>query len=357
MYTGWATYGLVCAFGAANDGHVKALHELNFTNPFHALGPRFYTEVRPVALTQPELVRADPAVAELIGLDPQALYSDALLRAFSGADLLPHWRPLAQHYAGHQFGHFNPFLGDGRVVLFGSVRAAGCDWELSLKGAGKTPYARGLDGRAGLRECLAEFECSRRLAERDIPATRCLCVIAGSERVYRQGFDRTAVLVRVAPTHIRFGTFENYYFQRDTAALRDLADFVIEHHYPHCRASGERRYVCLLRQVVQRTAQLVARWQHAGFVHGMMNTDNQSIVGITLDLGAAAFNPALDSTFVSSAADEHGRYAFAQQPVMGLWNCNVLARALSPLIAVEDLRAALSHYETDYLRYFESLRP
>lgn len=335
---------------------MKSLRELDFINPFHALGPRFYSEVRPVALSRPELVRANPAVAELIGLDPQELYSDVFLRVFSGADLLPQWRPLAQDYAGHQFGHFNPLLGDGRVVLLTGVRAAGCEWELTLKGAGKTPYARDLDGRAGLRECLVEFDCSRRLAELVIPTTRCLCVIAGSEWVYRQGFDRTAVLVRVAPTHIRFGTFENCYFRRDTTALRDLADFVIEHHYPLCLASGERRYVCLLRQVVQRTAQLIARWQHAGFVYGMMNTDNQSIIGITLDLGAAVFNPKLDPGFVSSPSDDHGRYAFGQQPIVGLWNCNVLARALSPLIAAADLRSALRRYETDYLLHLESLR-
>lgn len=335
---------------------MKALHELDYITPFHALGNRFYSEVSPAALTDPELVRADPAVAELIGLNPQEFHSGVFLRAFSGAELLPQWRPLAQDYAGHQFGRFNPFLGDGRVVLLSGVRAAGCVWELSLKGAGKTPYARDLDGRAGLRECLAEFDCSQRLVELGIPTTRCLCVIAGGEQVYRQGFDRTAVLVRVAPTHIRFGTFENCYFRHDKAALSDLAEFVIEHHYPQCRASGERRYVCLLRQVVQRTAQLIARWQNAGFVHGMMNTDNQSIVGITLDLGASTFNPTLDPMFVSSTTDEHGRYAFGQQSIIGLWNCNVLARALSPLIAAADLRGALRCYESDYLRHLESLR-
>ncbi len=331
------------------------LDRLHIVNRFHALGSHFYTECRPRGLTNPRLVRSDPRAAGLLGLDPAALGSEACLQIFSGNRSLPGGRPLAQDYAGHQFGRFNPFLGDGRVLLLGGVEHDGDHWEISLKGAGKTPYGRQADGQAGLSECLREFECGVELAALGIPAAQGLCVIAGDERVYRHGFEPAAVLVRLAPSHIRFGTFENCYFQRNTEALRRLAEHTIDHHFPACREEEGYRYDCFFRDVVIATARLIARWQAAGFVHGMMNTDNMSILGITLDLGAAGFTPERNPDFVSSQDDEHGRYAFGRQPVVGLWNCNVLARALSPLIAAADLRAALREYEPEYLRCHESL--
>ena len=327
---------------------------LSIVNRFHALGDLFYTECQPQGLANPVLVRSDPQAAALLGLTTDDLRSETFLQIFSGNRSLPGGRPLAQDYAGHQFGRFNPFLGDGRVLLLGGVERDGEHWEISLKGSGKTPYARQADGRASLDECLREFACSLQLAALGIPTTRSLCVIASDERVYRHSFVPAAMLVRLAPSHIRFGTFENLYFQRKPEALRRLAEHVIAHHYPDCAAQGEGRYAGFFHAVVIATARLIARWQAAGFVHGMMNTDNMSILGITLDLGEAGFTPERDPDHVSSEDDEQGRYAFGRQPVVGLWNCNVLARALSPLIPACDLRAALRAYEPEYLRSFEA---
>lgn len=334
---------------------MKTLHELIIHNRFHELGPHFYYEVSPQGLSNPSLVQSNPQGAKLLGLHTDVFSTDFFLRVFSGNAVLPGSRPLAHDYAGHQFGRFNPFLGDGRVVVLGTVESAEGIWEINLKGAGKTPYARQADGRAGLSECLHEYQISEQLAALGVPTTRCLCVTAGDQQVYRQGFEPAAILTRLAPSHIRFGTFENYYFQRNEAALRQLVDYVIHHHYPECARQDERRYSCFFRDVVTRTARLIAHWQAVGFVHGMMNTDNQSILGVTLDLGASGFNPDHESDFVSSPSDTHGRYAFGQQPLIGLWNCNVLARALSPLIAARELRDILQFYEPEYLRHFTAL--
>lgn len=331
------------------------LHELTLRNSFHNLGDRFFTGVMPQGLTNPVLVRADPGVATLLGLEPGELDTDAYLQVFSGNRLLCGSRPLAQDYAGHQFGKFHPGLGDGRVILLGEVVMPDGKLEITLKGAGKTPYSRDLDGRAGISGCLHEMEITRRLTQAKIPTTHSLCVISGDEKVYRHGFEAAAILVRLAPSHIRFGTFENCYAQRRTDDLRRLTDYVIEHFYPECLQEGERKYVSFFQAVVNRTARLIAHWQAAGFVHGMMNTDNQSILGITLDMGAAAFTEGHDPDFVSSPDDEHGRYAFGQQPIIGLWNCDVLARALSPLIPGDDLRGVLQTYETEYLECYEEL--
>jgi len=329
---------------------------LTLSQPLLDLGAGFHSELRPQPLHHPRLVRFDPDTARLLGLPASAHEDDAFVPLFSGNRLPAGCRPLALDYAGHQFGHFNPFLGDGRVVVLGSVDTPQGPLEISVKGAGRTPYARDLDGRAGLTECLHEFSACRRLTELGIPAARGLCVIAGDEQVDRGGFEPAAVLVRVAPSHIRFGTFENQYFRRDADALRRLADYLIAHHYrARVEQSPEAPHAALLRAMVEDSARLIARWQAAGFVHGMMNTDNQSAVGITLDLGASAFTETHDDGFVASPQDDKGRYAFGRQPLIGLWNCNVLARALSPLLPAAALRAAVSAYEPEYLRAYAAL--
>jgi uncharacterized protein YdiU (UPF0061 family) len=325
-----------------------------FTHRFHQLGGHFYRELQPQGLQNPELIQLNRDVANALGFDQAQTKSDWFLETFSGNRIPAGSKPLAQDYAGHQFGRFNPFLGDGRVLLLGDITHVGNVCEISLKGAGATPYSRDLDGRAGISECSHEFTLSRHLAELKIPTAQHLCVIAGRDLVYRSGFERAAILTRVAPSHIRFGTFENYYFQQNHDALRQLARFVIKHHYPQFEDAKKPDYAGFFSAVVQGTAQLIASWQTHGFVHGMMNTDNQSIVGITLDLGSAAFNPNRDPDFVASKQDQQGRYAFGQQPIIGLWNCNVLARALSPLISTSALRTALNTYEATYLQHCES---
>lgn len=337
---------------------MQLLHELAFNNHFQTLGSAFCTAVQPQGLRNPVLEQANPQAAHLLGLDPQAFSSNLFLQVFSGNTVLPGCQPVAQNYAGHQFGRFNPMLGDGRVALLGAVETDTGSWEISLKGAGKTPYARTADGLAGSRECLHEYTLSKTLHELGIPTAHCLCVISGEQLAYRHGFERAAILTRLAPTHIRFGTFEKLYFQRNHTALQQLAEHVITHYYSDCRQEQDAtcRYACLFRRIVLRTARLIAHWQAAGFTHGMMNTDNQSIIGITLDLGAAAFTPEHDPAFVGSPLDEHGRYAFGRQPQVGLWNCNVLAKALSPLIPARLLRDALLGYEPEYLRCHEQLK-
>lgn len=325
-----------------------------FHHRFHDLGSHFYSEFQPQGLQNPKLECVSTAVAQQLGLVDADIHSDWFLQTFSGNQLLVGMRPIAQDYAGHQFGKFNPFLGDGRAVLLGELQTPNGVVDVCLKGVGKTPYARTADGKAGISECLHEFHITEQLAALGVPTSRCLCVISGSELVYRSGFEATAMLTRIAPTHIRFGTFENYFFQKTTQALRQLADHTIAYHFPDCLVA-EDKYAAFFREVVLRTARLVAHWQAVGFVHGVMNTDNQSIIGITLDVGASAFTAERDENFVAHSGDEHKRYAFGQQPIVGLWNCNVLARALSPLIHHNALRAALQLYETEYLRHYAGL--
>lgn len=332
------------------------LEQLIRGNRFHTLGPHFYSETSPRGLTAPKLVRSSSHTTALLGLDASVISSNHFLDIFSGNSIPTKARPLAQDYAGHQFGQFNPFLGDGRSIVLGDAQTLEDCCEISLKGAGKTVYARQADGRAGITECLHEFEMSEKLKSLAIPTTRSLCVVTGKQKVHRGELEPEAILTRLAPTHIRFGTFENYYFQRNHDALRKLADHVMVHHYPQCLTENADRYQKFFKAVVIRTAHLIAHWQFHGFTHGVMNTDNQSIIGITLDQGASSFTQGKVPGYVSLVKDEHGRYAFGRQPEVGLWNCNVLAKALSPLISPKGLQLGLLCYESEFQKKLESLR-
>ncbi len=334
---------------------------------FKSLGEKFWVPVTPVGLINPIEVKRNEAVAAMLGFQ-EGSFSDVAHESFenifSGNALLQGYEPIAQQYAGHQYGNFNPFLGDGRSAIIGEIATVNSSpydyWQLSIKGIGATPFAFNGDGYAGLNECLHEYDCSQRLSELNVPTAFGLCVMQGEKQVYRRGlkggsFKDSAMLTRVAPSFVRFGTFELFYFQRNVTALRALADHIIYCYYPESEALGEKKYADFFKQVVINTAQLIAHWQAVGFVHGMMNTDNQSILGITLDFGSSAFTNDFDDDFVSAASDEHGRYAFGQQPMVGLWNCNVLAKALSPIIVAEDLKQGLLCYETSYLEHYEML--
>jgi uncharacterized protein YdiU (UPF0061 family) len=332
----------------------KLIENLTLTNRFHELGEDLSVRSMPEGISCSTLVKFNRATAQIIGLSPDLTQPEKLLEYFSGNQILKNSKPVAHAYAGHQFGKFTPFLGDGRSVILGDLDSDNGTWEIMLKGSGKTPFTFASDGLASLSECLHEYEMSKRLVEMGVPTTHSLCVIQGSERVYRSGYEPTAILTRVAPSHIRFGTFENCYFKKNTKALKRLTDFVIENHFPECLGDNVKdkgNYAQFFREVVVRTARLIAQWQNSGFVHGMMNTDNQSILGITLDHGESVFIENYDDEFVAASSDEHGRYAFGNQPAVGLWNCNVLARALTPLISSIDLKAALSTYEPTYLNH------
>jgi uncharacterized protein YdiU (UPF0061 family) len=340
----------------------QSFDPLIFESQFRQLGDDFSIPVSPQGISDANLVIQSPSVAALLGLSPALFNTQPFLDTFSGNCFIQNSTPAAQAYAGHQFGKFNPFLGDGRTILLGDVAVQNTaqnetineNWEISLKGAGKTPFTFASDGRASLTECQHEYDISERLAALGVPSTRCLCIIEGSEKIYRSGFEPVAILTRVTPSHVRFGTFERYYFKKDIPALKTLTDYVIQHHFPHCLGSnveGNNDYGQFFQDVVIKTAQLIAHWQQVGFVHGMMNTDNQSILGLSLDLGESTFTEDFDDNFIASLSDPKGRYAFGQQPTIGLWNCNVLARALSPLITPAELRRALTSYEPAFMDF------
>lgn len=333
---------------------IKLIEKLTLTNQFHDLGSDLSVFSMPEEISCPALVKFNGATAQLIGLSSRLTRTERFLNYFSGGHILKGSIPVAQAYAGHQFGKFNPFLGDGRSVILGDLKYQNRTWEIMLKGSGKTPFTFASDGRASLSECLHEYKMSKQLAAIGVPTTHCLCIIQGNEQVYRNGYEPAAILTRVAPSHIRFGTFENCYFKKNTKALKLLADFVIQHHFPEClgdNAKDKANYAQFFREVVVRTACLIAKWQNSGFVHGMMNTDNQSILGITLDHGESVFIKNYDDKFVAARSDERGRYAFGNQPAVGLWNCNVLAQTLTPLISSTDLKFGLSSYELAYLNH------
>lgn len=351
------------------------MEELVLHSRFHHLDIGLSELSLPVGLSHPLLVKYNSELAQLMGLSSggsvddgsfskysssKDSFSKKWLQISSGNHIVKNSTPVAQSYAGHQFGMFNPFLGDGRSVLLGEIDIKETSWDVTLKGSGKTPFTFASDGRASRSECLKEYDISEQLTKLQVPVIQCLSVIQGDEQVYRSGFEPAAMLTRIAPSNVRFGSFENCYFRKDMDALRRLADYVIEHHFHDCldseyykesEAGGvvENDYAKFFQQVVTKTACLIAQWQNVGFVHGMLNTDNQSIVGITLDLGDSVLLEAPDDEYVACRSDREGRYAFGQQPRVGLWNCNVLARALSPLISAKDLKAALMTYEHTFL--------
>lgn len=254
---------------------------------------------------------------------------------------------LAYSYAGHQFGKFTPFLGDGRSASIGRVVTREGELEISLKGIGLTPFGFKSDGFASVDECMHEFKICQQLESLNIPTVHALAVLRGEQQVYREGFKHRAMLVRGASSFIRFGTFEMCYFKKDVSAFKALCELVINNHFVHLseQQNLETRYFLLLREIVQNTARLIAKWQTHGFEHGMMNTDNMSILGLTLDVGQSRF---IDLSKPVSEKNNQRRYAFNNQPVVGLWNCNVLGRAFSLVLPKHKIVEALSRYETAF---------
>ena len=331
---------------------MKQLADLAFENSYARLPSGMHARVRPTPLRGAHLASVSPAAAALLDLSPDVLRQQEAIAALSGSRPLPDMDPIAMCYAGHQFGHFVPQLGDGRALVLGEVVTdAGAHWELQLKGGGLTPFSRDGDGRAVLRSTIREYLCSEAMHGLGIPTTRALCLFGSDEEVYRERIERGALLVRMAPSHVRFGSFEVFYHRQQYRQLQQLADYVIDHDLPQLRGE-ERPYLALLREVVERTARLMAQWQLVGFAHGVMNTDNMSILGLTLDYGPFGFIDSYDPGFICNHSDHHGRYAFDRQPSVGLWNLTCLAQALLPLLdaddvetSVEQAREALADYE------------
>ena len=330
---------------AASIQAFRTLETLAFDNTYARLPEPFFARLSPTPFASPPyLVAANPAAAALLDLDPAELHRPEFIEYMSGVRPLPGSDPVAMLYAGHQFGVYVSRLGDGRAILLGEVRnRAGEKWDLHLKGAGRTPFARDGDGRAVLRSTTREYLCGEAMHGLGIPTTRALCIVGSDEPVWRETIETGAMLVRLAPTHVRFGTFEVFYYRNRLEELKRLADHVIAQSHPSAAATAEP-YVELFAAVLTKTADLLAHWQAVGFAHGVMNTDNMSIAGITLDYGPYGFMEAYDPGLICNHSDHHGRYAFDRQPDIALWNLSCLAQALLPLAAFEPLKAALDRF-------------
>jgi serine/tyrosine/threonine adenylyltransferase len=327
-----------------------------FTTNYAQLPVDFYRFVNPTPLPTPYLIGFNALVATTLGISTSE--TDPELQAYgSGNCLLPQAKPLATVYAGHQFGVYVPQLGDGRAILLGEIiDLNGQSWELQLKGAGPTPFSRGFDGRAVLRSTIREYLAGEALHGLGIPTTRALAIIGSDLPVYRETVETAAVLLRLAPTHIRFGTFEFFHHQGKFALVKQLADYTIAHFFPEILRNGHGKpYAEFFTSVVTRTAQLIAQWQAYGFAHGVLNTDNMSILGITLDYGPYGFLDNYELNFIPNHSDHTGRYAFYQQPIIGLWNLQRLAEALSSLLSAAEIQAGLECYEPTFSNTYGQL--
>jgi uncharacterized protein YdiU (UPF0061 family) len=325
---------------------------------FAGLGPAFYTELRPTPLPEPHLVSLNTRLATELGLDADLLANTAGVEAFTGNTLITGSRPLASVYSGHQFGVWAGQLGDGRAILLGGIETPQGVQELQLKGAGRTPYSRMGDGRAVLRSSIREYLCSEAMHGLGIPTSRALIVTGSPQPVRREEVETAAVVTRVAPSFVRFGHFEHFSAREQYGELAQLADYVIETFYPQCRGSDRfagNPYAALLEQVSERTAAMVAQWQAVGFCHGVMNTDNMSILGLTIDYGPFQFLDAFVPNHVCNHSDDSGRYAYNRQPNVAYWNLFCLGQALLPMIGDQELAlAALESYKAVFPRELEA---
>ncbi len=309
----------------------------------------------PTPLPAPYFVAASAKAASTVGLDPAALANEDFVALFTGNAVPPRAKPLSAVYSGHQFGVWAGQLGDGRAILLGELATPDGPMELQLKGAGMTPYSRMGDGRAVLRSSIREFLCSEAMAALNIPTTRALIITGSEQGVMRESVETSAVCTRMAPSFVRFGSFEHWFYRDHPEELKVLADYVIGAFYPEL-ASEANPYKALLAEVTRRTARMIAHWQAVGFMHGVMNTDNMSILGLTLDYGPFGFMEAFDSQHICNHTDQQGRYSYANQPQIGHWNCFALGQALLPLIGtVEDAQEALSVYQPEFADKIDQL--
>lgn len=327
-----------------------------FDNAYHQQLAGFYTELNPTPLKSARLLYHSAPLALELGLD-ESWFSPDKTPIWAGETLLPGMQPLAQVYGGHQFGVWAGQLGDGRGILLGEQTLAdGSHRDWHLKGAGLTPYSRMGDGRAALRSVIREFLASEAMHRLGIPTTRALTVVTSDQPVFRERPERGAMLLRVAESHVRFGHFEHFYYRKQPEQVRQLADFIIARYWPQLQDQDDC-YLHWFNDVVERTARLIAHWQTVGFAHGVMNTDNMSILGITIDYGPYGFLDDYQPGYICNHSDRQGRYAFDNQPAVAQWNLHRLARTLSGLLSAEQLQQALSAYEPALMRaYGEQMR-
>jgi len=312
---------------------------------FKDLGVDFFAHIQTQRLENSSLIHVNESLRQDLNFN---ITDKELLEICSGEKQLAQENPISTVYAGHQFGYFVPQLGDGRSCLIGELEGN----ELSLKGAGTSPFSRGADGRAVLRSSIREYLCSIAMQGLNIPTTKALAIVNSTSEVYREHVENAAVVTRVAESHIRFGHFEYFSSLGQNENVKKLADFVIQHYMPEVKQGD---YLGLLREVIQSTAIMIARWQAQGFSHGVMNTDNMSILGLTIDYGPFSFMETYDPSFICNHSDTQGRYSFERQPSVALWNLHRLADALKTLLEEEEVKEALSIYEKILVKEYSTL--
>ena len=331
----------------------------SFFDTFKDRGDLHFSPVVPSRLDQPTKVSSNSLLATQLGIDPADLESQTMLDLVSGNFGTANIKPIALVYSGHQFGVWAGQLGDGRAMTLGELPVTGADgktelWDIQLKGAGPTPYSRFADGRAVLRSSIREYLCSEAMHGLGIASTRALYLLDSKTRIYREDVESGAIVCRVARSHIRFGSFEHFHYRNQPEGVAALADYVIDRHFPEW-AAEHNRYLKLFTQTVENTAKMIAQWQAVGFSHGVMNTDNMSILGDTLDYGPFGFLDSYNPNFICNHSDSHGRYSFKNQPSVGLWNLNALATSLMSLLSSDELIAVLKTYEPHYLAHYRAL--
>lgn len=339
------------------------MFHIPFKNQYTTLGSSFYAETMPTAVANPGLINFNEDLAAALNITTAQLDPNDLAAFFSGNRITEGSTPLAMAYAGHQFGNFVPQLGDGRAILLGDiVTSDGVNFDVQLKGSGPTIYSRNGDGRAALGPVLREYLVSEAMASLGVPTTRALAAVTTGEQVAREDLLPGGVITRVARSFVRVGTFQYFAARGDLDAVRNLADYVIEHNYPQLR-DADNPYVALFKIVMDKQAALIAQWMQFGFIHGVMNTDNMSIAGETIDYGPCAFMDDYKHNKVFSSIDRNGRYAYNNQPAIGLWNLTRLAECLAPLFsqdedsAVEVAKDILTGYQDIYEQYWlENMR-
>ena len=315
------------------------LNNLEFQTTYLSLDDEFYDMTDPTPLDDPYLISFNPNAAKLIDLDSSSGDDPRFVELLNGTFIPKDVRPFSMCYAGHQFGHYVPRLGDGRAINLGSING----WHLQTKGSGETRYSRTSDGRAAVPSSIREYLMSEAMYHLGIPTTRALGIIGSQTKILRNQIERGAIIMRMSPSWVRFGTFEYFYYFKEYDKLKSLTDYVIAESYPHLQ-NDEDRYFKFFCEVLERTAKLIAQWQGLGFCHGVMNTDNMSIAGLTIDYGPYAMLDDYDYGFVCNKTDRIGRYSYGEQPNISYWNLTMLSKALSPIIDKERMQKKLDDY-------------
>ena len=328
----------------------------HFYTHFEASDSTFCSAIAPQPLDNPSWVSTNKNLAGMLGISLEELASEACLRILSGDLSQQSIDSFAVAYSGHQFGVWAGQLGDGRAITLGEIAVGdnGELWDLQLKGAGPTPYSRFGDGRAVLRSSIREYLCSEAMHGLGIGTTRALSLSTGTTTAIREKIEPAAVVCRVARSHIRFGNFEHFHYTNNPKAVKELADYLIQRHFP-AWTKDPKRYYLLLQNCVIETAKTIAQWQAVGFCHGVMNTDNMSILGDTIDYGPFGFLDTYDPDFICNHSDHQGRYSYRNQPSIALWNLNALATCFSSLLDTNEITNCLKQYEQEYLSHYRTI--